>query len=64
MKHNGRYSCLASNMAGDTELIFNVEIQGLFNHLSNCSYCPFGIFMKLLVKLISPKYATNILLVE
>lgn len=30
MKHNGRYSCVASNMAGDTELIFNVEIQGLF----------------------------------
>jgi hypothetical protein len=30
MKHNGKYSCLASNMAGDTELTFNVEIQGLF----------------------------------
>jgi hypothetical protein len=27
-KHNGKYSCLASNMAGDTELTFNVEIQG------------------------------------
>ncbi|XP_069698018.1 hemicentin-1-like isoform X2 [Periplaneta americana] len=26
-QHKGKYSCLASNMAGDTELTFNVEIQ-------------------------------------